>query len=259
METLTLIFVAVFGLVFGSFFNVVIYRLPRGLSLARPPSACPGCGVRIRPVDNVPVLSYLFLRGRCRRCGMRISPVYPAVEARSARGFVHVYLNAGRVVGLEFVAGCLFTSALIVLGFIDAGHQVLPDAVTMPGLILALAYSFVRDDLNFRGALLGAVVGGGFLMAVYGGYRLIRKKEGLGMGDVTMMLMVGAFLGWPRTLLVLILASFVGAAVGVFLIARRGKDFQFALPFGTFIAPAAFVALLWGQRIVDWYWSRLPH
>jgi leader peptidase (prepilin peptidase)/N-methyltransferase len=259
METLTLIFVALFGLVFGSFFNVVIYRLPRGLSLARPPSACPGCGVRIRPVDNVPVLSYLFLRGRCRRCGMRISPVYPAVEALTALGFVLVYLNVGRVVGLEFVAGCLFTSALVVLGFIDAGHQVLPDAVTMPGLILALAYSFARDDLNFRGALLGAVVGGGFLMAVYGGYRLIRKKEGLGMGDVTMMLMVGAFLGWPRTLLVLILASFVGAAVGVFLIARRGKDFQFALPFGTFIAPAAFVALLWGQRIVDWYWSRLPH
>jgi leader peptidase (prepilin peptidase)/N-methyltransferase len=259
METLTLIFVAVFGLVFGSFFNVVIYRLPRGLSLARPPSACPGCGVRIRAVDNVPVLSYLLLGGRCRRCGMRISPVYPTVEALTALGFVLVYLQAGRVVGLEFVAGCLFASALIVLGFIDAEHQVLPDAVTMPGLVLALAYSFVRVDLNFRGALLGAVVGGGFLMVVYGAYRLIRKKEGLGMGDVTMMLMVGAFLGWPRTLLVLILASFVGAVVGVFLIARRGKDFQFALPFGTFIAPAAFVAMLWGQRIVDWYWSRLPH
>jgi leader peptidase (prepilin peptidase)/N-methyltransferase len=259
METLTLIFVAVFGLVFGSFFNVVIYRLPRGLSLARPPSACPGCGARIRPVDNVPVLSYLLLRGRCRRCAMRISPIYPAVEALTALGFVLVYINAGRVVGLECVAGCLFTSALIVLGFIDSEHQVLPDAVTMPGLVLALAYSFVRDDLSFRGALLGAVVGGGFLMAVYAGYRLIRKKEGLGMGDVTMMLMVGAFLGWPRTLLVLILASFVGAVVGVFLIVRRGRDFQFALPFGPFIAPAAFVALLWGQRIVDWYWSRLPH
>jgi leader peptidase (prepilin peptidase)/N-methyltransferase len=259
METLTLIFVAVFGLVFGSFFNVVIYRLPRGLNVSRPPSACPGCGARIRPFDNVPVLSYLLLRGRCRRCGMRISPLYPAVEALTALGFVLVYLNAGRVVGLEFVAGCLFTSALLILGFIDAGHQVLPDAITMPGLVLALAYAFGRDDLNFRGALLGAVVGGGFLMAVYGAYRLIRRREGLGMGDVTMMLMVGAFLGWPRTLLVLILASFAGAVVGVFLIARRGKDFQFALPFGTFIAPAAFVAMLWGQRIIDWYWGLLPH
>jgi leader peptidase (prepilin peptidase)/N-methyltransferase len=256
---LTLIFVAVFGLVFGSFFNVVIYRLPRGLNVSRPPSACPGCGARIRPFDNVPVLSYLLLRGRCRRCGMRISPLYPAVEALTALGFVLVYLNAGRVVGLEFIAGCLFTSALLILGFIDAGHQVLPDAITMPGLVLALAYAFVRDDLNFRGALIGAVVGGGFLMAVYGAYRLIRRREGLGMGDVTMMLMVGAFLGWPRTLLVLILASFAGAVVGVFLIARRGKDFQFALPFGTFIAPAAFVAMLWGQRVIDWYWGLLPH
>jgi leader peptidase (prepilin peptidase) / N-methyltransferase len=119
--------------------------------------------------------------------------------------------------------------------------------------VLALAYSFFRDDLNFRSALLGAVVGAGFLLLVYGAYRLIRKKEGLGMGDVTMMLMVGAYLGWQRTLLVLILASFVGALVGIFLIARRGKDFQFALPFGTFIAPAAFVAMLWGERIVRAY------
>jgi leader peptidase (prepilin peptidase)/N-methyltransferase len=253
METLTLLFVAAGGLVLGSFFNVVIYRLPRGLNLSRPPSSCPGCGARIKPYDNVPILSYIILRGKCRTCGRRISPVYPAVEALTALGFVLVYLNAGRVIGLEFFAGCLFTSALIVLGFIDAYHQILPDAVTLPGLVLALAYSFVRDDLNFRGALLGAVVGAGFLLVVYGAYRLIRKKEGLGMGDVTMMLMVGAFLGPLRTLFVLILASFTGAIVGVFLIARRGKDFQFALPFGTFIAPAAFVALLWGERIVRAY------
>ena len=255
METLTLLYVAAAGLVFGSFFNVVIYRLPRGLNLSRPPSACPGCGARIKPYDNIPLLSYLILRGKCRRCGRRISPVYPAVEALTAAGFVLVYLNAGRVIGLEFIAGCLFTSALIVLGFIDAHHQILPDAVTMPGLVLALAYSFFRDDLNFRGALLGAVGGAGFLLLVYGAYRLIRKKEGLGMGDVTMMLMVGAYLGPARTLLVLILASFTGALFGIYLIARRGKDVQFALPFGTFIAPAAFVAMLWGERIVRAYLS----
>ena len=199
METLTLVYVAAAGLIFGSFFNVVIYRLPRGLNLSRPPSACPGCGAPIKPYDNIPLLSYLILRGKCRRCGRRISPVYPAVEALTAAGFVLVYLNAGRTIGLEFIAGCLFTSALIVLGFIDARHQVLPDAVTMPGLGLALAYSFFRDDLNFRGALIGAVGGAGFLLLVYGAYRLIRKKEGLGMGDVTMMLMVGAYLGPARS------------------------------------------------------------
>src|SRR5512141_346468 len=255
METLTLLFVAAIGLAFGSFCNVVIYRLPRGLNLSRPPSACPGCGARIKPYDNVPLLSYLILRGKCRRCGRRISPVYPAVEALTAAGFIVVYFNAGRVIGLEFIAGCLFTSALIVLGFIDAHHQILPDAITMPGLVLALAYSFFRDDLSFRGALLGAVVGAGFLLLVYGAYRLIRKREGLGMGDVTMMLMVGAYLGLERTLLVLVLASFSGALVGIYLVVRRGKDVQFALPFGTFIAPAAFAAMLWGERIVRAYLS----
>jgi leader peptidase (prepilin peptidase)/N-methyltransferase len=255
MATLTLFYVVAAGLIFGSFFNVVIYRLPRGLNLSRPPSACPGCGSPIKPHDNIPILSYLILRGKCRKCGQRISPVYPAVEALTAVAFVLVYLEAGRVIGLTAIAGCLFTSALIVLGFIDAYHQILPDAITMPGLVLALAYSFFREDLNFRGALLGAVVGGGFLLLVYGAYRLIRKKEGLGMGDVTMMLMVGAFLGWPRTLLVLILASFSGALFGVYLIVRKGKNVQFALPFGTFIAPAAFVAMLWGERIVRAYLS----
>jgi leader peptidase (prepilin peptidase)/N-methyltransferase len=259
METLTLVFVAVAGLVFGSFFNVVIYRLPRGLNLSRPPSACPGCHEPIKPYDNIPVLSYLVLRGKCRKCGHGISPIYPAVEALTAAGFVLVYFNAGRELSLAFFAGCLFTSALIVLAFIDARHQILPEAITFPGIALALAYSFFRDDLTVRGALLGAVVGAGFLLLVYGAYKLIRKKEGLGMGDVTMMLMVGAYLGAPRTLLVLILASFTGALFGIWLIARRGKDAQFALPFGTFIAPAAFVAMIWGAKIVEWYLSRLPH
>lgn len=255
METMTVIFVAVAGLVLGSFFNVVIYRLPRGLSLMRPPSSCPGCGARIKPYDNVPVLSYLVLGGKCRKCGRKISAVYPTVEALTALGFVLVFFNTGRALGLEFFAGCVFTSALVVLGFIDYYHQILPDAVTLPVLALALVYSFFRDDLTFRGALIGAVVGAGFLLLVYGAYYLIRKKEGLGMGDVTMLLMVGATLGLERTLLTLILGSFVGALVGVYVIIRRGKDFQFALPFGTFLAPAAFVSLLWGERIVRAYLS----
>jgi len=245
--------IALFGLVWGSFLNVVIYRLPLGMSLLRPPSTCPSCGTRIKPYDNVPVLSYLFLRGRCRKCGRPISAVYPAVEALTALAFILVFLRAGRLLDLEFIAGCLFASALIALGFIDYFHQILPDAITMPGLVLALVYSFFRDDLTFRGALLGAVAGAGFLLLVYGAYRLIRKREGLGMGDVTMLLMIGAYLGLARTLLTLILASFVGALVGVFFIVRRKKDLQFALPFGTFLAPAAFIAALWGERIVNAY------
>jgi leader peptidase (prepilin peptidase) / N-methyltransferase len=253
METMIIALIALFGLVWGSFLNVVIYRLPLGMSLLRPPSTCPSCGTRIKPYDNVPVLSYLFLRGRCRKCGRPISAVYPAVEALTALAFILVFLRAGRLLDLEFIAGCLFASALIALGFIDYFHQILPDAITMPGLVLALVYSFFRDDLTFRGALLGAVAGAGFLLLVYGAYRLIRKREGLGMGDVTMLLMIGAYLGLARTLLTLILASFVGALVGVFFIVRRKKDLQFALPFGTFLAPAAFIAALWGERIVNAY------
>ena len=255
METVTVVLVALAGLVFGSFLNVVIYRLPRGLSLMRPPSSCPGCGARIKPYDNVPVLSYILLGGKCRKCGRAIPAVYPAVEALTAAGFVLVFFASGRAAGLEFYAGCVFTSALVALGFIDAYHQILPDAITMPGLVLALAYSFFRDDLTFRGALVAAVAGASFLLLVYGAYFLIRKKEGLGMGDVTMMLMIGAYLGLARTLLTLILASFAGALVGVYFILRRGKDFQFALPFGTFLAPAAFVSMLWGEGIVRAYLS----
>jgi len=253
MEALIFIFVAIAGLVWGSFLNVVIYRLPREMSLVRPPSTCPGCGARIKPYDNVPVLSYLWLGGKCRSCGRAISPVYPLVEALTALGFLLVFDQSGRALGLEFFAGCLFTSALIALGFIDYSHQVLPDAITLPGLVLALVYSFFRNDLTFRGALVGAVSGAGFLLLVYGAYRLIRKKEGLGMGDVTMLLMIGAYLGLARTLLTLILGSFVGALVGVFFIVRRKKDLQFALPFGTFLAPAAFISALWGERIVSAY------
>jgi len=253
METLTVIFIAVAGLIVGSFLNVVIYRLPRGLSLVRPPSTCPECGARIKPYDNIPVLSYIVLRGRCRKCGARISPVYPAVELLTAACFLAVYFDSGRILNLAFFAGCLFAVSLVALGFIDFFHQILPDHITMPGLLLFLIYALFREDLTLRGALIGAVTGAGFLFTLYLVYLFIRKKEGLGMGDVTMMLMIGAYLGLAKTFLTLVLASFAGAAVGVFLITRKNKNLQFAVPFGTFLAPAAFIAALWGDAIVRAY------
>ncbi len=248
-----IILIVVFGLVWGSFLNVVIYRLPRGLSLLRPPSSCPHCGKQIKAYENIPIISYLVLRGKCGNCKAKISPAYPLVEALTPFCFLLVYMQYS--LSPQFFASCLFASALIVLGFIDYTHQILPDQVTLPGLVLALIYTFFRNDLNLTQALLGAGVGAGFLLLVYGAYYLLRKKEGLGMGDVTMMLMVGAFLGWKQTLLTLILASIGGAVVGVFFIIFKKKDLQHALPFGTFLAPAAFVALLYGQRIIDAYLS----
>jgi leader peptidase (prepilin peptidase)/N-methyltransferase len=249
----TIILIVVFGLVWGSFLNVVIYRLPRDLSLMRPPSSCPHCGKHIKPYENIPILSYLVLRGKCRNCKTKISPAYPLVEALTPLCLLLVYNQYS--LSPHFFVSCLFVSALIVLGFIDYFHQILPDEITLPGFVLALIYTFFRDDSSLVHALLGAGVGAGFLLLVYGVYYLLRKKEGLGLGDVTMMLLVGAFLGWKQTLLTLILASVGGAVVGVFFILFRKKDLQHALPFGTFLAPAAFVALLYGQKIIDAYLS----
>jgi len=245
------VIVILFGLAWGSFLNVVIYRLPAGISLMRPASSCPRCKTRIKPYDNIPVLSYLMLRGRCRSCGAGIPLTYPVVEILTALCFLLLFAEFS--FSVHFSASCLFTSALIALGMIDFFHQILPDEITLPGLALALIYSLFRPDLSLRRALVGAVAGAGFLLIIYGLYFLLRKKEGLGLGDVTMMLMVGAYLGWYKAFLTLILASFAGALVGAFLLFVRKKDLQYALPFGTFLAPAAFFSLLWGERIVQAY------
>lgn len=255
VETLRTILVVVLGLVWGSFLNVVIYRLPRDLSLIKPPSSCPRCGRRIKWYDNIPLLSYLILGGKCRFCREKIPAVYPLVEALTAVCFLIIYFNNLSFFDLQFFADCLFSSSLIVLGFIDYFHQIIPDHITLPVIVLSLVYAPFRYDLNLRQALIGAAVGGGFLLLVYLVYLLWRKKQGLGMGDVMMMLMVGAYLGLGRTILTLILASVVGAIFGLLLIKFKKKDLQYSLPFGTFIAAAAFVCLIWGQPVITWYFS----
>ncbi len=251
MEKIALIIL--FGLAWGSFLNVLIYRLPRDMSILHPPSSCPSCGEKIKPYDNIPLLSYLLLGGKCRQCRARIPLSYPLVELLTPASFLLLYFH--HQMSFFFFASCLFASALIVLGFVDFRHQILPDEITLPGLALALLYSFFRKDLNLTQALVGAAAGAGFLLVVYGAYFLLRKKEGLGMGDVTMMLMIGAFLGWKQAFFTLILASLTGAAVGVFFVFFRKKDFQYSLPFGTFLAPAAFFSLLWGEKVLRAYLS----
>jgi leader peptidase (prepilin peptidase)/N-methyltransferase len=252
----TLIIVVLFGLIWGSFLNVVIYRVPAGLSLLWPPSACPACKARIRPYDNIPVVSFLVLGGKCRRCGAKIPASYFLVEIMTPAALAVLFLRFSW--GWTFVAAALFTSALIALGVIDFRHKILPDRITYPGIVLSLVFSFFRADLTFLQALLGAAVGGGFLLVVYGAYYLIRKKEGLGLGDVTMMLMVCAFLGWMNALLTLILASVAGAIAGVLIMVLKKKDLQYMLPYGSFLAPAAFVALVWGSRIWAAYFGLFP-
>lgn len=246
-----IIIIALFGLAWGSFLNVVIFRLPLGMSLLYPPSSCPQCKKRIKFYDNIPVFSYLLLRGKCRTCGTKIPFSYFLVEILTPLSFLLIHQKHS--LSFFFFASCLFASAMIVLGFIDFYHQILPDEITLPGLVLALIYAPFRTDMTLTQALTGAVVGAGFLLFIYGAYYLFRKKEGLGMGDVTMMLLIGAYLGWRMTFFTLILASFVGAIVGVLFILFRKKDLQYALPFGTFLAPAAFFSLLWGETIIQAY------
>jgi leader peptidase (prepilin peptidase)/N-methyltransferase len=245
------IIILLFGLAWGSFLNVVIYRLPLGMSLLKPPSFCPGCEQKIRFYDNIPVLSYVILRGKCRTCRTKIPFSTLLVEILTPLSFLLIYQKYS--LSFFFFASCVFASAMIVLGFIDFYHQILPDEITLPGLALALIYAPFRTDLDLRQALVGAVAGAGFLLFIYGAYYLLRKKEGLGMGDVTMMLLIGAYLGLRLTFFTLILASFAGAIAGVFLLFFQKKDLQYSLPFGTFLAPAAFFALLWGDAIIQAY------
>lgn len=243
-------FVALFGLIVGSFLNVCIHRLPRRLSLVSPPSRCGACNTPVAWRDNVPVLSYLLLSGRCRHCRAGISIVYPLVELATMGLFlVHMAVFGPSLLG---AVRLVFACAMLVLFFIDLEHQILPNVITLPGVVAGLAASvFVAP--GFASALLGALLGGGVLWAIAEIYVRVRGVEGMGMGDVKMLGMIGAFLGAPLMALTLVLASFAGALTGVALMAGGRGDLQQRLPFGTFLAAAAVFASLWGQPIVDWY------
>ena len=245
------VFAAGLGLILGSFVNVLIYRLPRGKSVIFPSSACPGCGKPIAPYDNIPVLSYLLLGGRCRRCKASISPRYPLVESLVGGASLWIYLRHG--FGLEYVVELAFVSAMVSLVFIDYDHHLLPNAITYPGIVAGLLLAGPRDGITVIDALLGAVVGAGLLLAVAELYLRLRRIEGLGMGDVKMMGMVGAFLGVKPVLLTLFLGSLIGSVVGVGAVWLGGRGMQTKLPFGTFLGLAAATALFVGRPLIDWY------
>lgn len=249
-ETFNLIVAGLFGLLVGSFLNVCIYRLPRNTSIVWPASACGSCRRELRWFENIPIVSWVVLGAKCARCKASISLQYPLVEAITAVLFVLV--AATTPVGPLLAARLLFVCALIVLFGIDLEHQILPNAITLPGIVIGLAFSLVASP-GWRASLLGVVLGGGVLYAIAWGYYTLRKEEGLGMGDVKMLGMIGAFLGWQAVLLTLVLASFSGAIIGVAMIALQRGSMKYALPFGTFLAIGAVVAMLAGQPIIDWY------
>jgi len=228
----------------------VIHRLPRGESLISPGSKCPSCGYALRPLDNIPVVSYLLLWGRCRECRIRITARYPLVEIATAALFVLHYFVFGWTPLLA--VRLLFASAMVALFAIDLEHHLLPDAMTLPGIVLGLLASLWLPP-GIRNALIGVLLGGGVLWLIGEAYYRYAGEEGMGGGDVKMLAMIGAFLGWELVIVTLVFSSIAGSVTGLLLIVTRKGGLKYALPYGTFLAFAAVVASLYGTHIVAWY------
>ncbi len=239
------------GLIVGSFANVVIHRLPLGQSVVRPRSRCPRCGTGIRPIDNVPVLSYLLLRGRCRACRAPISLRYPAVEA--ANGLM--YLGLASLLGPTPQApfAMAFVTSLLILGLIDLDHQILPDVITRPGILLGLFGSFLPGSPTPLEAAASAVGGYVALMTLAWLARAYYKEDALGQGDWKMVAMLGAFLGWQGMLLAVLLGSLLGSLVGLAMVGFLGGSRRSRVPLGTFLAVGGIAAVFFGGRLIEWY------
>ena len=252
MTPLVVLVFALAGLMIGSFLNVCIYRLPRRESIVWPASHCTSCNRPLAWFENVPVIGWVALRGRCRTCGSRISAIYPLVELTTGV----VFAGGALVYGLSplLFVRLAFASALIVLFVIDLQHRILPNVITLPGIAAGFAASLFLPP-GWLSSLIGLIAGGGILFAIAEAYYRLRGIEGLGMGDVKMLAMIGAVLGWPLMLLTLIFASFAGSLVGVGLMASGRGGMQAALPFGTFLALGALVAAVAGDPILTWYLS----
>jgi len=251
--TLLLIAAFILGTIIGSFLNVCIVRLPQNASIVFPASHCPYCGAAIRAYDNIPLLSYILLSGRCRACKAPISLRYFIVELLMGVLMAVLFLHFG--LSLTFVLSAAFTAALVVITCIDLQHQIIPDRISLPGIPLAFLCSFVLPWNSWLDSLLGIAVGGGVLYAFALAYYLLTKKEGMGGGDIKMLTMIGAFLGWKGALASLMLAAVAGSLIGLMLIVIKGKNFKYAVPFGPFLAAGAFCAMLYGESLITWYCS----
>ena len=276
LSTFIGIFVFLFGLIIGSFLNVCIVRIPSGKSIVLPASACPKCGLAIRPYDNIPVVSYLLLRGKCRGCKTKISWMYPLVELLTGLLFLGCFYVFG--ISVETAKWAAFSAIMVVLVFTDLRERILPDVVNFTGLAIGLIFSLFTKPtdgtalwianhlfdypppapvISLVDAILGAAVGGGLLWLVSEAYFKLRGREGMGLGDVKMMLMAGAFLGAKRTLLTILAGSLLGSVLGLAVILARRKDAEYELPFGTFLGAGALLVVFFGTPVVNWYQSLL--
>jgi len=258
-EFLTLLLIALIGAMVGSFLNVVIHRLPLGESVIAPRSRCPHCRHLIHWWENFPIFSWLFLWGRCRNCAMAISPRYVVVELLSAILATLLFVRLGATFAFLFYV--YFAYSLLVLTYIDLDHQLLPDRLTLSGLLVGLAGSPLAlpadPILSFLFALQGVLVGGTLLYTVAWGYEKCTGRQGMGGGDIKFLAMIGAFVGWQGVLLTLFIGSMAGSIIGLFLMVFRRADARLALPFGPFLSIGALVTLFWGPQILAWYLGRM--
>jgi leader peptidase (prepilin peptidase)/N-methyltransferase len=241
-------FAFIFGVVVGSFLNVCIFRMPAKTSIIKPLSQCPHCHHPIRLYDNIPLISYIVLRGKCRDCGGKISWRYPLVELLTALLSLFLFLKFGLT--LIFLIFFIFTAVLIVIAFIDFDHQIIPDVLTIPGIPVFFLLAVFVVKVPWLEALIGLLIGGGVLFAIAFVYELLTKREGMGGGDIKLLAMIGGFLGWKSLIFILLFSSFSGVIVGITAMIIKKQDTKYAVPFGPFLSAAAVAYLFWGDTFM---------
>lgn len=240
-----------FGLFIGSFLNVCIYRIPANNSIVSPASNCPGCKTPIRFYDNIPILSYIWLLGKCRSCAARISIRYPLVELLTGILAALCVLKFGFT--LEAFIYFVFVSVLVVITFIDIDHRIIPDVISLPGIPVFFAAAFLLPAITPVESIYGILVGGGSLLLVAWAYYMLTGKEGMGGGDIKLLAMIGAVVGWQGVVLTIFAASITGTIVGGTLMILSGKNLKLAIPFGPFLAIGSVISVFYGQELIQWY------
>ncbi len=249
MEVYIFPFLFILGAIIGSFLNVCIYRIPRRESIVFPSSHCPSCNRAIKYYDNIPIVSYILLRGRCRYCGERISLQYPVVEIIT--GILLVALFKRFDISLKVPILFIFITTLLVISIIDLKHRVIPNQLSLGFIIIGLILSpFLQGPVE---SIIGILVGGGLLFSIAYIYQLLTHREGMGGGDVKLLAMIGAFLGWKGAVFSLFAGSLTGTLIGIFIMVLKGGDTRYAIPFGPFLSLGAFAYIFWGERILMWY------
>ncbi len=254
METgaVPILFSFLFGLVFGSFLNVCIYRIPLKKSIIFPPSSCPHCGHRIAFYDNIPVVSYLLLRAKCRHCHEPIPLSYPVVELLTGLSSMALFIRYG--LSYHYMLAFLFVVTLVLISFIDLHHQIIPDILSIPGILAGIAVSLIPGHLPWLDSLIGAFGGGGALFLIAVVFKKITGRDGMGGGDVKLLTMIGAWMGWRALPFILLFSSLSGIVIGGSALMIAGKGYRVRIPFGPFLSLGAIIYLFFGQQILLWYY-----